>query len=277
MKTIVRQRIRVFPHSIETYYEAPLHLFVVKRQPPFHVVSSEFAGVLEGDHFETEIVVESGACLTLSTQEATKLMAMPSEGARHDWHIVLHADSLLAFLPNETIPFAHSDFIQEVICQMKPGASLLWGEVVIAGRLAHHEYFQFRHYHSRLSILDWDSQRPLYHENQCLKPGTIQFEDRDIWGRFTAWGSLVAIRHDSSLGGFAVPSLKYTQGPWSRPYYTPEGNEDERDGADEQSSFYYQGQSSLPGGFLWRIMTTQPQGIHHLIHQRIKEAGISLG
>ncbi len=127
-----KQRIRVYPNRIETYFEPPLQLFVLKETPPFHVMSAEFAGVLEGDRFETEIIVEPGAYVLLSTREASKLMSMPAQGARHDWRIVLRANAQLVSLPHEIIPFAQSDFTQSVVCEMKSSATFIWGEVAVA-------------------------------------------------------------------------------------------------------------------------------------------------
>ena len=261
MNTLSRQYIHVYPNRIETYCEPPLYLFVLKNTPPFHVVSAEFAGILEGDHFETEIVVESGACLSLSTQEAAKLMAMPSGNARHDWHIVLQPNSQLTFLPNEVIPFAQSDFTQSVVCEMKSSATFIWGEVAVAGRLARSEWFQFRHYHSRISVIEWESSTPLYHENLCLRPASGQSDGLDIWGGFRAWGSLVAIRNEKSCAGLSPPTLEYASTLRSRAYTS--GGEKDNSSEEDARLGHYQGLSSLPGGFLWRIMAFEAQVIQH--------------
>ncbi|MCL4494510.1 MAG: urease accessory protein UreD [Firmicutes bacterium] len=268
-----KQRIRVYPNRIETYFEPPLQLFVLKETPPFHVMSAEFAGVLEGDRFETEIIVEPGAYVLLSTREASKLMSMPAQGARHDWRIVLRANAQLVSLPHEIIPFAQSDFTQSVHCELEPGASLVWGEVVIAGRLARHEYFQFRHFHSRLTITPTDSSIPLYHDNLCLKPGQSGLRHgEDNWGSFGAWGSLVAIRNDATRDGFTSPPLEYALDIRSRPYSFEGKKEGEQQLAGNPVRRQYQGLSALQGGFIWRMMADQPEDIHDRMRERAKDA-----
>ncbi|WP_053960425.1 urease accessory protein UreD [Sulfobacillus thermosulfidooxidans] len=254
--TISRQRIHVYPQRIDTYFEPPLHLFVLNHSSPFHVVSAELGGILEDDFFETEIIVEPHARLWLSTQEATKLLAMPSGSAGHRWHIILKDHAQLVSIPHAIIPYAHSDFTQTVTCELGHHATLMWAEEIIAGRLAHGERFQFRHFHSRMTVMPSDSSDPLYHENLCFKPLERFFHHDGSWEQFTAWGSLL-VMDSEPIADHVNPD--YSHDVRCAPYqFGHESRDDQKSKRPRQ----YQGFSPIRGGYIWRVMSEDPQRVH---------------
>lgn len=265
---ISRQRIHVYPHRIDTYFESPLHLFVLNHTSPFHVVSAELGGILEEDFFETEIIVEPHASLWLSTQEATKLLAMPSGSARHDWHIILKDHAQLVSIPHAIIPYAQSDYTQIVTCELGHHATLIWAEELVAGRIAHGERFQFRHFHSRLTVMQGHSPDPIYHENLCFKPFEQTLHHDGNWEQFTAWGSLLVMDSEHIASSPDMLPLDYSHDVRRAPYQF--GHESRSDKISEMPR-QYQGISPIRGGYLWRMMSEEPQIVHDSLHKAINQ------
>lgn len=102
--------------------------------------------LLAGDSIGVKIQLAPGSKLYLADQSATKVHKMPDLDAQAtvEYTISLDADSTLEFLPEPLILFADSALQQTTNITMHPEAGLCWGEVVLPGRLASGEVYQFR-------------------------------------------------------------------------------------------------------------------------------------
>lgn len=127
------------------------------------------AGIFAGDRLETRVRALAGAQVHLTTPSAAKVFTMP-DGEAHQ-HLDLHvADgALLEYLPDCTIPFAGADYAQTARVTVEPGATLVYGDLLVPGRMAQGELFAYRHLGQRLTIDDGGG-RILYHEAYDLRP-----------------------------------------------------------------------------------------------------------
>jgi urease accessory protein len=95
-----------------------------------------------------------GTKVYLTDQAATKVHAMPQTETQATtiWKIDIEAGASLEFVPEPVILFADAALEQTTHITLHPQAALFWSEILIPGRLARGEYYDFRHYHSCLEI-----------------------------------------------------------------------------------------------------------------------------
>ncbi|CAN5898205.1 hypothetical protein BH24DEI2_BH24DEI2_03740 [soil metagenome] len=109
-------------------------------------------GIMQGDVFELNIQVETGAKVVLVTQSATKLHAMPHGAARQTVSLRVETGAELEVYPGLVIPYRDAEFYQRTEVRLKRGARFGLLERWSVGRVAHGEAFGFRRLSSRLHI-----------------------------------------------------------------------------------------------------------------------------
>lgn len=125
-------------------------------------------GVLGGDHLRTEIGLEEGARVCLSTPSATRVYR--SSGAPAEIATVLRVgpNATLEYLPDHTIPNRGSILRQSLGVEMDAGTRGIFFEGFAAGRIALTERWQFREYDSRTEI--FLRGRPLFANRTRIFP-----------------------------------------------------------------------------------------------------------
>ncbi len=185
-----RQTLHVYPGFVRAYAEDPLHWFVLRQSRPAWVVMAELGGVLEGDCYDTEIIVEPGAALVLSAQSATKILRMPSGSAQHRRRIVVKEDARLIWWPSALIPFEDSDYCQQTWCELGPRSQVVLGEQIMGGRSAYGEHLKFRQLHLSVHVARAGELWPLYRENQRFLPAQEQLRHEGSWGAYSAMATI---------------------------------------------------------------------------------------
>lgn len=115
-------------------------------------------GLLAGDVLGMSIKLESGSSLLLADQAATKVHTMPVDGpierrsAKVHYSIEVGDRATLEFLPEPLILFKDAALKQTTHICLHPSAGLSWGEIILPGRLARGERYQFQEYWSRTQI-----------------------------------------------------------------------------------------------------------------------------
>ena len=111
-------------------------------------------GLLAKDELKISLQLENNTNLYLTDQAATKVHPMPIAGTKAtvESKIEVEAGASLEFVPEPVILFADAALEQTTRIQLHEGAELFWSEIVLPGRLARGECYQFRHYFSRLEI-----------------------------------------------------------------------------------------------------------------------------
>jgi len=156
------------------------------QEPPFKVVRSfplpdgsamahlhnVSGGLLGGDHLTQRISVGNRATVQLTTTGATRIYrprpeAMPTVQRTV---ITIGEEALLEYLPDATIPYAGSRYLQRTSIQLGPGAGLFWWEILAPGREARGELFAYEDLEVRTRISAGGAI--LAAENLLLKPST---------------------------------------------------------------------------------------------------------
>ncbi|MGB3518055.1 MAG: urease accessory protein UreD [Elainellaceae cyanobacterium] len=117
-------------------------------------------GLMEGDRFRIGVQVDAHAHLYLTDQAATKVHRMPTPDrpAMVDYILQVGAGGSLEFLPEPLILYHESTLNQHTQITLHPSARLCFSEIIVPGRLARQEYYQFNHYSSRLTVSSPDGR-----------------------------------------------------------------------------------------------------------------------
>ncbi|MEM7798803.1 MAG: urease accessory protein UreD [Chloroflexota bacterium] len=139
-------------------------------------------GVLGGDQFQIEIDVEPGAHGVVTTTGSNRIYRHRDgyQNASQESLIRLGKDSVLEFMPDSTIPFAGSRFVQKTEISMAQGAKLFWSEILNPGREGFNERFEWNLLENEIVVRD--ESKPILWEKWALAGETSRFESAALFG-----------------------------------------------------------------------------------------------
>jgi urease accessory protein len=94
--------------------------------------------LLQGDRLALDITLGPRAQAHVTTQSATKIHGMDANYAAQTQSITLADDAYLEFLPEPVIPHRQARFVSDTQISVAPSATLLFSEIIQAGRKHHH-------------------------------------------------------------------------------------------------------------------------------------------
>lgn len=149
-KTVVSDRYMAHPLRLSGVFR----LDAAELNRAYLYITNISPGLLAGDNLSVSLKLEADTNLYLTDQSATKIHAMPVTGTQAitDIKIEVGAGASLELVPEPLILFADAALEQTTRIQLHPNAELFWSEIVLPGRLARGECYEFRHYFSRLEI-----------------------------------------------------------------------------------------------------------------------------
>ena len=105
---------------------------------PICSIISIGGGILQGDRYKIDITVGEGACAHVTSQSANRIHRMDANYASQHQTVTLESGSYLEYLPDFTIAYRDSRFINHTDIVIAEDATLLYGEMMLAGRKHHH-------------------------------------------------------------------------------------------------------------------------------------------
>lgn len=176
----------------ESYYNAPYKV-VHYGSPLFHshlelIIMSSSPGVLDGDELDMQVHVKNGSRLRLFTQSFNKLHPM-RHGAQQRMTVQLDEESVFQYIPHPVTPFQDAVYKTVNEIRMAPGATLIWGDIISAGRIHMGEAFQFTRLHSVTKIYRGD--RLILADNQLMAPKEQPIRDLLFFEGYTHQATLV--------------------------------------------------------------------------------------
>jgi urease accessory protein len=94
--------------------------------------------LLQGDRLALDMTLGPRSRAHVTSQSATKIHAMDANYAAQSQTITLADEAYLEFLPDPVIPHRHSRFLSDTQISVAPSATLLFSEIIQAGRKHHH-------------------------------------------------------------------------------------------------------------------------------------------
>ncbi|RPK74725.1 Urease accessory protein UreD [Streptomyces sp. ADI97-07] len=135
---------------VERYQKAPLQIMRPLWTDPampdmaYVCLMATGGGIAQADRYRMDFRCGPGSEVHLTTQAATKVFRMEHDYASQRVHITADEGSYVEYLPDPVIPFKDARFYQRTEVTVAPGATVLLGDTVTAGRLARGERHDYR-------------------------------------------------------------------------------------------------------------------------------------
>ena len=192
----------VCQHRYTTY---PLRLSSIFRlgensHQAYHYLINTSPGLLAGDELKLSLQLTPNTSLYLTDQAATKVHPMPERGSKATvkYQIWVDEAATLELVPEPVILYTDSSLEQETIISLHPTAKLFLSEIVLPGRLAKQEYYNFDYYLNRLQVKDL-AGKLLFVDAVRLAGKDNPFKDSKMFTSFPIMGNAIAILPDTDL------------------------------------------------------------------------------
>lgn len=130
--TLAAQAFRAPFHLSKPYWDADTRTLLVQ-------VVNPTAGILSGDRLESEVAVDSGAAVLVTTPSASRVFRMRSGEARSLQTFRVARGAWLEVLPEPLVPHRGSVFHQRTQLGVDPGGAAFYADLLFPGRIAHGE------------------------------------------------------------------------------------------------------------------------------------------
>ena len=207
-KTILKHAYTHYPLGISKVFrlEDNSPLSTSKRAYLYRTNSSP--GLLAGDRLKTYLHLEADSAVYLLDQSATKVHSMPDPEtcACTMSEIEIGDRATLEYLQEPTILFADSDFAERTKITMHSESALSLGTIMVPGRLARGEKYDFRRYQSQIEIVSSTGQLLLNEKSviaRAIAQQCLYFSTEPILGR------LIVVLPESIANGVSLTQLNY--------------------------------------------------------------------
>jgi urease accessory protein len=190
---------------VRDYATAPFHVSGTLGHDPHPeaatvLVQSSAGGVAQGDRRSVEIDIAPDAVARVSTQSATKVQSMRRNYAAATTSLRVGTGGHLDHVPEPTILHADARYHTDLALDLDRGGTAVVADVVVPGRLARGERFEFERYVSRVRAtgpdgLLFEDATHLTPEPSPTAPGVL--------GEFDVYGSLFAVAPDRDAGALS--------------------------------------------------------------------------
>jgi urease accessory protein len=156
------ERVGARTELVRRYQKSPLQimrpLYVDPSRPDLPVVylMSTGGGIVQADRLRLDVDCGADTAVHLTTQAATKVHHMDADFATQTVGLCAGPRAYLEYLPDALIPYPGARFYQRTTVTVDPTATVLVGEVLMAGRLARHEQHRYDVLATDLEIADAD-------------------------------------------------------------------------------------------------------------------------
>ncbi len=161
---------------------------------PICAIISVGGGILQGDRYKIDIAVEEGACALVNTQSANRVHQMDANYASQHQTVRLESGAYLEYLPDFTIPYRNSRFINQTDIVLAPDATLLYGEMMMTGRKHHHaeERFGFDLLSMAVSVRRPDGRR-IFAEKLLIEKADPAIDFAAVMKGYDAFASILCL------------------------------------------------------------------------------------
>ena len=162
------------------------------------MIMSSSPGILDGDHYHSQVHVGSGTCLRLKTQSYQRLFCMKSSASQR-MDVRIEAGAAFSFLPHPVVPHMGSGYYANNNIFLDHGAQLKWGEVITCGRKMNAEEFLFNSFQSLTEI--YLNEKLVVRDNLVMRPAATNVHSTGLLEGYTHQASLFIIdyRRDAAV------------------------------------------------------------------------------
>jgi len=153
---------------------------------------SSAGGMLQGDTMKIDIIARKNTETYVTTQSATKIYKTENRSSSQYVKILVEKESLLEYLPKQIIPHKHAKFFQNVNIRIDKSSTLIFSEIISAGRIAYGERFDFNSVRLRLNCTDQDN-KILFSESVNLEPENNKIKFSSLFGNQNLYSTIYII------------------------------------------------------------------------------------
>ena len=184
---------------VHDYATVPFHVSGTLGHDPHPDADTVFlqsptGGIAQGDRHDIDIRVAGDAIAHVSTQSSTKVQSMNRNYAASQTSLSVGPDGHLDYVPEPTILHADARYFQDLTLSLDDGATAVLGDVVVPGRLARGERFDFERYLGRVRVSGPDGL--LFEDATHLAPAERDPTAPGVLGEFTVYGTLFVVAPD---------------------------------------------------------------------------------
>lgn len=158
----------------DTFFTPPFRVADISehRSDPtlYLMVMSSSPGMLDGDDYDIDIVVEAGSRLQLQSQSYQRLFNM-QRGATQQQRIQLHPGSAFTYVQHPVVPHENAIFKGKNHIEVADNCMLTFGEILTCGRKHSGEIFRYSSFHNITEI--FHNGRLLVKDNLLLQPALV--------------------------------------------------------------------------------------------------------
>jgi len=181
---------------VRDFARAPFHISGTLDSDPLSEAATVYSqsptgGIAQGDRHDITVAVGADAVAHVSTQSATKVYSMDHNYAHADVSLSVGSGGHLDYVPEPTILHERSRLYQSLTLDVAADGSAVVGEIVVPGRLAREEVFEFERYLSRVRIRGPD--RLLATDAAHLQPGDRSPQSPGVLGGDNVYGTLFVV------------------------------------------------------------------------------------
>ena len=138
-KTVIKEQFTKVP----LFIQRALYLEESIPSMAYIYVISPSGGILQGDRYRIDISLSNHAYAHVTTQGATRIYKMEKDFGTQMVNIVVDDGCYFEYIPDQIIPFRNSRFYQIVNLKVHESATMIYSEMLIPGRVASGESFQY--------------------------------------------------------------------------------------------------------------------------------------
>lgn len=195
-KTICTHQYTTYPLRLSTVFRLDgantnrAYLYTMNTSP----------GLLAKDELKIFLQLENNTNLYLTDQAATKVHPMPIKHSQAtvDYQIELRSQANLELVPEPIILYSDAALTQNISIKLDRTAKLFLSEIILPGRLARGEFYQFRYYFNRLKITDLTGEL-LFTDAMHLEGKSNLFKDNHLFAPLPIMGNAIAVYPDLNL------------------------------------------------------------------------------
>lgn len=185
---------------VERHYQrVPLHvyrpIYLDEGRPDmaFLFVQQHGDGLVQGDRYRIDIDCGPGSATHVTTQAATNIFGARENFATQLVNLRVHAGAVLEYLPDPVVPFRGSRLFQRTCVTADPDATVILGETLLPGRVAHGESHAYDLYWAETEVRRPD-ETPVFADVLRLNPGRGESpRSAGVLGPFDAIATLYVI------------------------------------------------------------------------------------
>lgn len=148
-------------------------------------------GYLDGDRYQINIKVHTGADLYLTAQSATKIYKTPCDCVRQTCYLDIQNHGILEYTVDPIIPFQNSSYFQEQEIHLTNSSSLFITDLITPGWSLDGTGFQYNQITLKTTIFYDKSLKVL--DSLVLEPKNTSVHSLGLLANFTHYGTIYMI------------------------------------------------------------------------------------